>query len=247
MNHLKFVTGYSYIDQAFVTWPAWIPQTWNSVCMTTRNNITRIYSNGQLVVSVNKDLSGYSRKNNISLLTTKNGVDCCRSVFGSITDVNIWSRSLSQREVYGWSTFKANLSKFKVLDWMEAKIILNGTQVEDYDLDILKREAMNVSSSLAIYTPLSKNTFRKGKYICEGIGGYVSVPGDNLPLTIWNQSAISISNDHCNGKFFTGYSELYEEDSYVSLYSNTSRSGIKWAQGTYLLNFVDSEFIKICF
>ena len=115
--------------------------------------------------------------------------------------------------------------------------LLKGTQVENYDLDTLKKEARNVSSSLAIYTPHSKNSFRKGKYNCEGIGGYVSVPGDNIPLTIWNQSAID-SNSYCNGKFFTGYSELYEEDRFVSPYSNTSRSGIKWAKGihyTYML------------
>ena len=124
---------------------------------------------------------------------------------------------------------------------MEAKFILKGTQIEEYDLDVLKREAMNLSSSLSIYTPLSKNTFRKGKYNCEGIGGYVSIPGDNIPLTIWNESAIDITNGHCNGKFFTGYSELYEEDSYVSLYSNTSRSGIKWAKGINSLNFVGCE------
>ena len=112
-------------------------------------------------------------------------------------------RSLSQREVYGWSTFKLKLSTFKILDWKEAELILKGTQVEDYDLDSLKKEALNVSSSLAIYTPHCKNSFRKGKYNCEGIGGSVSIPGDNIPLTIWNQSAID-SNSYCNGKFFTG-------------------------------------------
>ena len=236
MNHLKFVIGYSWLstDQAaYAKWPAWTPQTWNSVCLTTRNNMTRIYSNGQLVATVNKDLSGYAWKKNILLLATKNDESqFYHSVFGSITDVNIWNRSLSQREVYGWSTFKLKLSTFKILDWKEAELILKGTQVEDYDLDSLKKEALNVSSSLAIYTPHSKNSFRKGKYNCEGIGGSVSIPGDNIPLTIWNQSAID-SNSYCNGKFFTGYSELYEEDRFVSPYSNTSRSGVKWAKGIH--------------
>lgn len=235
MTILKFVTGYSYTDQVkYLRWPAWTPQTWNSVCLATKNGITKIYSNGHLVATVQKDLSGYDRTKNVLLLATSDEKDEShfdRSTFGAITDVNIWNKSLSQQEINGWSTFKLDIPKLKLLKWTDAKFILRGTQVEDFDLETIKKEFINVSSSFSLYTPKSGNSFRKGKYNCEGIGGYVSIPGDNTPLTIWNQSTMDISNDHCHGRFFTGYSELFEEDSYVSLYSNTSRSGIKWAKG----------------
>ena len=234
MNHLKFVTGYTDYG-TFIRWPAWTPQTWNSVCLTSYNSVTKVYSNGQLVATVNKDLSGYDRKKNILLLATSSRTtpdhshenQLTYSVFGSITDVNIWNRSLSQEEVKGWSSFQLDLPKYKLLDWFQAKLQLKGTQVEDYDLEIIKKEA----SSFSLYTLKSENSFQKGKYNCEGIGGYVSIPGDNVPLSTWNQSAFDLGNDHCHGRFYTGYSELYEEDDYVSLYSNISKSGIKWAKG----------------
>ena len=239
MNHLKFVTGYT--NQAtFLRWPAWTPQTWNSVCLTTNNSVTNIYSNGQLVATVNKDLSGYDRKKNILLLATRRGTttdqsdenQLTNSVFGSITDVNIWNKSLSQKEVKGWSSFKLDLPKYKLLDWFQAKLQLEGTQVEDHDLETIKKEAMHLASSFSIYTLKSEFSFQKGKYNCEGIGGSVSIPGDNVPLSTWNQSTLDPGNNHCHGRFYTGYSELYEEDDYVSLYSNISRSGIKWGKGT---------------
>lgn len=237
MSNLKFVTGYSNTDQAlYLRWPAWTPQTWNSVCLTTKNSITRIYSNGQLVATVNKDLSGYDRKKNILLLAISDQNDESQltcSIFGSITDVNIWNISLSQREVTGWSTFNLTLSKYKVFDWIDSKLLLQGTYVEDYDLEKIKNETILVSSSNSMYTLKSENSFQKGKYNCEGIGGFVSIPGDNIPLSTWNQSTFDIGNDHCHHRFFTGYSELYKENEYVSLYSNISRpAGIKWAKGT---------------
>ena len=233
----KFVTGYSNTDQStYLRWPAWSPQTWNSVCITTRNNITRIYSNGQLVATENKDLSGYDATKNILLLGRSDMADESQlidSAFGSITDVNIWNTSLSREEVNGWSTFQLDLPKYKVFNWLKAELLLKGTQVtvEDLDLETINKETMDLSSSFSIFMLKSKTSFGKGKYNCEGIGGYVSIPGDNIPFTIWNQSTFDISNDHCNGRFFTGYSELYKEDDYVSLYSNSSRSEIKWQKG----------------
>ena len=236
MNNLKFVTSFSNTGQStYIRWPAWTPQTWNSVCLTTRNSITKIYSNVQLVATVNKDLSGYDRKKNILLLATTDRSDETKltsSVFGSITDVNIWNISLSQKEIEGWSSFQLDLPKNKLLDWFQAKLQLKGTKVEDYDLENIKKEAMQAAFSFSMYTLKSENSFQKGKYNCEGIGGYVSIPGDNVPLSTWNQSTLDLGNEHCHGRFYTGYSELYEEDDYVSLYSNTSRSGIKWAKGT---------------
>ena len=102
-------------------------------------------------------------------------------------------------------------------------------------MEKIKKETIHVSSSNSMYTLKSENSFQKGKYNCEGIGGFVSIPGDNIPLSIWNQSTFDIGNEHCHQRFFTGYSELFKENEYVSLYSNNSRSGIKWNQGTSTL------------
>ena len=237
MEFLKSVRSYSYMDKAnYITWPAWVPGTWNSVCITSANNITRTFSNGQLVATVNNDLSGYDREKNILLLATSDEKDenlMISPAFGSITDVNIWNRSLSQGEVNHWSTFQQDLLRDKLLDWSKAKLRLTGTQVEELDFEILKKETLFESSEFSIYTLRSENSFQKGKYNCEGTGGVVSIPGDNIPLTTWNQSAFDKSNDHCKERFYTGYSELYKEGEYVSLYSNTSSSSIKWAKGTF--------------
>ena len=49
-------------------------------------------------------------------------------------------------------------------------------------------------------------------------GGVLAVPGDNVPLKVWNETIMKQMTE-CNDRFFTGFIEL-KESLYVSSINN---------------------------
>ena len=61
------------------------------------------------------------------------------SVFGAMTDVNIWNRSLSQSEVEQWSRCELGVGG-NLLDWNTAQWEAVGLQEEELDKEEVCRE-----------------------------------------------------------------------------------------------------------
>ena len=86
--------------------PIWNPGVWNNVCLMldTDNQVMKTVINGHTVLIDNTYTISHHKNNHsltIMAFPTSNGVE--DSMFGRMTDVNLWSRSLAEEEAQAWT------------------------------------------------------------------------------------------------------------------------------------------------
>ena len=119
----KNVVGAMYLEGVYVPFPAWPMGLWNSVCLLagSEQNYYELLVNSQSVFRTLHYQGQHRAANGENLLLMgrfKKG-KFEHSMFGSLTDVNIWDSNLSLEEIKQWKSFsptvRGNINCISVL------------------------------------------------------------------------------------------------------------------------------------
>ena len=121
------VLGFTYLLNEFRDFPSWSPGVWNSVCISASASL------GLLSVNINdgeirfrtEQYDGYHTKHHTNIQLMGHS-DTVYPMHGAVTDVNVFSRILSEEEVGDWA--RCGGQSGDILDWRTAQ--LNITKLE---------------------------------------------------------------------------------------------------------------------
>ena len=131
---------YGFLHQGSFIIVDWPPMKWNHVCLSYQNvsRITKIVSNGKVVFDeVDEDLKSSGAVmpddflKNLYIMGRQPGDDPKQypSLFGKMTDVNIWDRPLGLEEMEAWinctSGEGGNIVDWDTAEWTLFLSVLN--------------------------------------------------------------------------------------------------------------------------
>ena len=125
----------------------------------------------------------------------------CKSSFkGSITDMKIWNRPLTLKEVdvYTQGCENASSPQPKFLEWPQFNISYQGKNVKN--ISISKAEICRENSLSKMTVVGHKMDFYKALNLCHEVGGIMQLPKRNGSLLYDNIA--SILPPHCSGYFW---------------------------------------------
>ena len=151
----------------------WRPGEWNSVCilLDTPNRTYQTWFNGRSV-SHRNDYSGYHSGNltegNVRIMGRYKDNVYSESLFGAMTDINIWNQILSQTEVELWSRCELGAGG-NLLDWSTAQWRV--VRLEELEMErsaicggLVRREELVLLSRARL-------TFHQITAYCSKLGG----------------------------------------------------------------------------
>ena len=223
----KKVFGYSFIGD-WQIFPSWKPGVWNTFCITASKSLGNviIMINEDTVLEVDNDVNEiyHVSDENIFLLNKQDLNDPGPS-HGRITDVNIWSRRLSDEEMKYWSSCKSGLTG-DVISWETAQLTVNELNISD----ILKEEVCPEKTKMKEYIGFNfKINFYNTDKFCRNIGGDFAVIRDEQSL----REIPRIFKDTCDsgGKFlYAGFIKDHERSDWVDVTTGETMPWTDWVK-----------------
>ena len=182
------------------------PGVWNSLCisLSADRNLYEIWFNGKIVTNYeNFDGSQEQPSGNLQIF---NYGWFYSALFGSVTDINIWSRNLAGSEVERWSRCEGEAAG-DLLDWQTAKWKTTGLGITYYEENVGKSEVCPVKEEIRV-----KHIFRvmKSFYssikLCKSIGGEMLVAENDKTLNEMKE-LLQGERDQCGDWIYSGYTE----------------------------------------
>ena len=164
------------------------------------------------------------------------------SMFGSLTDINIWDSILSLEEIKQWKSFSPSvrgdivtdwlLNVFyhmsgNVVDWNTATWNAENLQEIELELETIQEESYKSSSYQVFITERRKN-FADSLKFCQDIGGVLAVAESNMNLT---EMIETVERKDCGGIFWTGWTDEREEGQFVSAVTGEKMEWQDWIKG----------------
>ena len=143
---------------------------------------------------------------------------------GAVSDVNIWSRVLTEEEILSWSLCERDISG-KVLSWEES--ILNITLVTEETID-RQRMCFKPKTGSKMVGFRIKKSFDETVRFCQSIGGNISVARDQKTV----DKIVEIFTESCAPDteiIHSGYSDTNSEGVWVDVVTGQSMKWIHWA------------------
>ena len=203
----KKVFGFSEFgsDDSYSYFPSWLPWTWTSVCISASKpqGYMEVTVNGEKVGRTDR-YTGYYQDvdRNIVLMNYDGGLN---PSLGAFTDLNIWSRILSDQEVEDWTFCRRDLPG-RLLAWETAELNMTGFKV----LEIARNETCLQRTAPSNYVAFNiEKDFDGSENFCRNIGGKFAVVRDQ-------ESLIDISGifgDICDYQywFYAGLTQRQEQ------------------------------------
>ena len=227
----KRVLGFSNLGKSnsFSYYPVWEPGQWNSFCVTASISgaLLRVNINGQTMAE-SDSYGGYYQNVNRNILLMNNFDFGPTPVHGAVSDLNIWSRILSEEEISAWSLCQRDLPG-SVLSWSEASLdispMLTVKQIEKSKICLkTKKGKKRVGFNL-------EKSFDETVEFCQRIGGNISVAKDEDSL----KDIRKVFEEFCADNslmIHSGYSDKEKEGQWVDVVSGQARSWLHlhWAQ-----------------
>ena len=191
---------------------SWIPGTWNSFCLSLSASKKQydIMFNGVTLVTEGP-YNGFHLKEtgNVWMMggEVTTGEVVWNSLFGAMTDVNIWNRSFSHTELVQWSRCELQ-TKGNILNWDVAHWNMVGLK----KLEMKKDEVCGTMDTkpkdfLMIFK--DEKTFDDTIRHCKAVGGEIAVASNTRALQEMIEAAKD--TDECGSVFFSGYTDEQEE------------------------------------
>ena len=223
----KAVLGYSNHGDgnSFTYFPPWQPGQWNSVCVTanTSQGSFRIVINGENVTETSSYNGNYQDiDRNIFLMN--NFYEGFSPAHGAITDVNIWSRELTDQEMLDWALCKKEVAP-DVLSWSEAQLKIKLLTVREMDKNVVCFKQQTERKMMGFNL---KKSFDETIKFCRSIGGEISVGRDELALTKIRQ----VHQDTCTADsplIHSGYSDKTREGKWTDAVTGKPMVWLNWA------------------
>ena len=205
--------------------PVWQPGVWVSACVTVTipdNHIT-IYLNGEIVFQTWQYELHLKPDANIVLMN--DGASWGGLPFhGEMTDVNVWSRVLSEEEIIKWKKCEA-IEAGDVVNWETVKLNLTaGVEIieEEREKTCWKEETAKTYKAFK-----SKATFDEMIKLCKNIGGHIAVAEDETALSLIETTF----KDNCISDefFYTGFTDREKDREWVNVNNGQLLAWDNWA------------------
>ena len=209
----------------------WDLKVWNHICILLDSTADMLQTtmNGETVLKMEKYGSyGYTHSdihNNLAVMGLKKEIGFASSSFGRMTDVNIWSHSLTEKETLAWTSCDVREGG-DLLDWRTASwraVGLQEVQVE--------REQI-CGKKPVIWVSTIKRNFDETVQLTNILRGeMVEFNSKNASEEIINILSESGAQGRCANIFFNGFTNMYSEGNFVSIYSGEKMTSINWGVG----------------
>ena len=228
------VAFYEFGDLIKVNWK---PGVWNSACFDINLNSQtyQVWFDGKIIskqmlsddahVSTFKSSLSHDKPISIMGYPAKDGKHS-QSMFGAMTDVNIWNRSLSQSEVEQWSRCELETGG-NLLDWTTAQWEAVGLQEEK-----VKEEEICVKNLKKVFiVSQDKRTFNDTMNLCKNaLEGDMAVATDKRIMEEMIKAVKAVTNN-CGIHFYSGYTDRVEEEVWFNVNTGENMTFSPWEEG----------------
>ena len=211
----------------------WRPAVWNTACFTLSFSKKQFLAwfNGAIVFT-DRNYSGWHLTEQETKLRLMAKVYSWKeerlfSMFGAMTDVNIWNRSLSQSEVEQWSRCELGVGG-NLLDWNTAQWQAVGLQEEELDIAEICIEKRH-NDQLWVFKN-KKINFGETRHFCKLLGGSIAVGNDSRISKAIIETFKPIASQ-CNGEVFSGLIDQQVEGQWVDANTGEEIKDIQWKAG----------------
>ena len=160
----------------------------------------------------------------------KDDCDFQVAMFGQMTDVNIWSRSLSTRDVEDWSECQANhrLEQTQLVGWTSANITSSSKDLleKTVDRDELCKQ---LPKQLGLTVFPQKRNFSSQVEFCKVMGGELAVSKTTADMDSMLKVMRDAIEDKLERSFFTGFFDGQEEGNFVNVNTGEAINPHNWA------------------
>ena len=214
-------------DDKIAFYPSWLPDSWNSVCISAsaRQGSFRVLLNAELQFETGDYTAdnGYSYgPANISLLN-EIGLYGGHPSHGAVSDVNIWSRTLTGPEVTAWATCEDSRAGDS-LAWDTAELVITG----DLQLgDVEAAEVCLTKPDVKVYRAFNLSlTFSETEKFCRNLGGAVAVADSQQSL----ERMLEAHSESCglSSNLYSGYTDREEEGDWRDVRTGASLAWQHW-------------------
>ena len=150
-------------------------------------------------------------------------------MFGKMTDVNIWSRSLSVGEVEDWSECQTNhrLEQNLLVGWSFANLTTSQDLLEKtVDRDELCKQP---SEQLGLTVFPQKRNFSSQVEFCKVMGGEMAVSETTADMDAMLKVMRDAIEDKLDRSFFTGFFDRHAEGNFVNVNTGEAINPHNWA------------------
>ena len=148
------------------------------------------------------------------------------SMFGAMTDVNIWKRSLTQSEVEQWSRCEVERGG-DLVDWNTAEWEAVGLQERQVPREEVC-DRQELMKHLMVFT--TKKSFPATRVHCLAMGGEIAVARDNQ--TMFDMiGTVQEYVKNCGHLFYSGYTDKTVEGEWVDGNTAERMTWIQWQAG----------------
>ena len=180
--------------------PIWKIGQWNHICFigTSKGMVTKIILNGETINEGMYKLRSQDRNyTNLIFMGIK---DYEYSFYGEMTDINIWNRSFTEKEINDWTECRMKKGG-NIVDWRTASWIPVGL-----DEKLLEKEAicMVENRSYLLGSDVKKN-FQDTNIFCgDVLGGEMAIVIDNVTAQEMVAIITNAGLEKCGTKFYSG-------------------------------------------
>ena len=225
--------NYNYNNKTFYEFPDWPLNTWNHLCVTlnTQSRKLTIVLNTKSVLDVefemdtfkdyNLDNAGKHFLKNLMLMGACFGkFGCTYSMFGQITDVNIWDNVLTEEEIINWMTCLYS-SGGNVINWEQESWTETG--LEESTIEDQQVCSSNDNRTTMIIFPSKTFDFDSTAEYCRLLGGNIAV-SNTRELSKSMFKLLHEEKYHCKNNMYSGHTDLFANRTFVD--ANTEQ--ITW-------------------
>ena len=205
------------------------PGVWNNYCITlsASNRYLRTVFNGKIIAD-QVDYDGYHLRKNQNLRVLGKYYAHGKykySLFGAMTDINIWNRSLAQVEVEQWGRCELGAGG-NLLDWDTAQWQAEG--LESFSIE--KKNICNRTKLKHLQIFRKKRDFNSTLRLCQTIGGEMVVAEDSRTVALI-RSALKPVKEECGNYVYSGYTDREVEGEWVNTVTGEKMDWVQWESG----------------
>ena len=145
--------------------------------------------------------------------------------YGSMSDINVWNRMLTDDESSGWMNCKLSIDDGKIFRWKNltaSSLNLTGVKMASERVENVCSSNFNKDHLIATNYKMS---FWQTNSFCKRFGS-MAVVRDNITAYKFQDAMKRSSCDKFGA--FTGYTDLYEEGNFVEFGSKSRMAWSNW-------------------
>ena len=224
-HYIKHVFGQIlFVKDDTKEFPPWLPEVWQSFCYSVQNSTVILTINGHTKYKT-LDYSGLHKW--IPSFMFMNNLEKNSPFFGSMTDINIWNRTLTDDESSGWMNCKTKIDDGNIFNWENSSrnLTLSGVKIESTIIDNICESNTDKDNLIVTNDRLS---FFETYSFCQRFGS-MAVVNSNATARKLVEAMERSTCDRWGA--FTGHTDHEKEGTFVEYGSKKMMSWTNWDIG----------------